>query len=63
MPLLDKSFCYEAVDAKGIPLRPIAYKQLDLNASWESFDLHHDLTDKGIKRFVDDYMSTIKSAA
>jgi hypothetical protein len=26
-------------------------------------DLKHELTDRGIKRFVDDYKSTLKSAA
>jgi hypothetical protein len=51
------------VDGKGKALRPIAYKQIDLTGSWESFDLKHELTDKGIERFVDDYKSTLKSAA
>jgi len=51
------------MDKDGNALRLIPYKQLDLNASWESFDLKHELTDKGIKRFVDDYKSTLKSVA
>jgi hypothetical protein len=51
------------VDAKGKALSPIPYKEIDLNASWESFDLKHELTDKGIQRFVDDYKSTLQSAA
>jgi len=59
-PLPDRNFRYQAVDKDGNALRPIPYKQLDLNASWESFDLKHELTDKGIKRFVDDYKSTLK---
>ena len=57
------NFRYEAVDSKGKALQPIAYRELNLNASWESFDLKHELTDKGIKRFVDDYKSTLKLAA
>ena len=61
-PLPDQNFRYEAVDAKGNALRPIPYKEIDLNTSCESFDLKHELTDKGIKRFVDDYKSTLKSA-
>ena len=52
-----------AVNKDGKALRPIPYKQLDLNASWESFNLKHELTDKGIQRFVDDYKSTLKSVA
>jgi transaldolase len=63
LPLPDPSFRYQAVDAKGNALKPIPYQQLDLNHDWESFDLKHDLTDKGIERFVADYKSTLKSAA
>ncbi len=62
-PKPDQNFHYEAVGKDGRGLQPISYKNLDLNALWESFDLKHDLTDKGIKRFVDDYMSTLESAA
>ena len=61
--LPEQNFQYEAVDGQGKTLRPIAYEEIDLDASWESFDLKRDLTDKGIKRFVDDYKSTLKSAA
>jgi transaldolase len=63
LPLADENFTYKAVDAKGNPLRAIPYEVLDLNASWETFDLKHELTDAGIKRFVDDYHSTLKTAA
>ena len=62
-PLPDQNFRYQAVDKNGNALHPIPYKQLELNASWESFDLKHELTDQGIKKFVDDYKSTLKSAA
>jgi transaldolase len=62
-PSPDQTFRYEAVDAKGKTLRPIRYQEIDLNAPWESFELKHELTDKGVKRFVDDYKSTLKSAA
>jgi hypothetical protein len=34
-----------------------------LKAPWESFDLKHELTDKGIKKFVEDYKSTLAPAA
>jgi transaldolase len=62
-PLPDRNFRYETVDTKGKALKPIPYKQIDLNAPWESFDLKHELTDKGIQKFVADYKSTLKSAA
>jgi transaldolase len=59
----DQNFQYQAVDANGKSLRAIPYKELDLNAPWESFDLKHELTDKGIERFVADYKSTLAPAA
>lgn len=62
-PLPDQGFRYEALDAHGNALRPILYQQLDLQAPWESFDLKHELTDIGIRKFVEDYKSTLASAA
>ena len=63
VPLAGDDFAYSAVDKNGKSLRPIPYQELDLNASWESFDLRQELTDKGIGRFVDDYQSTLAPAA
>ena len=62
-PLPDQDFLYKGVDAKGKPLKPIAYKDLDLNLPWESFDLAHELTTKGIQKFVADYQSTLRRSA
>jgi transaldolase len=62
-PLPDQGFQYQAIDSAGKPLRPIPYKELDLNAPWDSFDIRHDLTTKGIENFVKDYKSTLASAA
>jgi transaldolase len=62
-PVPAESFLYTARDANHRPLTPIPYKELDLNAPWESFDLKHNLTDKGIKKFVEDYKSTLAPAA
>jgi transaldolase len=59
----DQDFLYKGVDAKGKPLKPIAYKDLDLNLPGESFDLAHELTTKGIQKFVADYQSTLKRSA
>ncbi len=63
LPTPSQDFHYDAIGKDGKALRPIPYKELDLHASWESFDLKHELTDQGIKKFVNDYMSTLKSAA
>jgi len=62
-PVAGENFLYAALDANQRSLTPISYKELDLNASWESFDLKHELTDKGIKKFVEDYKSTLAHAA
>lgn len=62
-PLPGKDFVYAAVDKNGKTLRAIPYQHLDLNAPWESFDLKHELTDKGIRKFVEDYESTLTRVA
>jgi transaldolase len=62
-PLPDDTFVYRAIDSKGQALRPIAYKELDLNASWETFDVRHELTRNGIEKFVADYEGTIRKSA
>jgi transaldolase len=62
-PMPDKNFVYRGTDAAGKELTPIAYKPIDLNQAWESFDIQHELTTKGIQRFVADYKSTLKQSA
>lgn len=61
--LPDDSFVYQAIGPQGQALRPIAYKELNLNGPWESFDVRHELTNKGIRKFVADYESTIRKSA
>lgn len=63
LPQPDAAFQYQEVDSSGKALTPIPYKELDLNADWESFDIRHELTTKGIEKFVADYRSTLQSAA
>ena len=62
-PMPDQDFTYKAVGATGQPLKPIPYKELDLNLLWQSFDITHELTTKGIQRFVAYYRSTLKRTA
>jgi transaldolase len=62
-PMPNQDFKYKAVDATGKPLKPIAYKELDLDLPWDSFDLAHELTTKGIQKFVADYQSTLRRSA
>jgi len=56
MPLPDATFSYKPV-GKEIP-----YENIDLNRPWEQHDLQHELTRKGIQKFVADYESTIRKA-
>jgi len=44
---------------KGEVLRPIPYTQLDLDKDWQEFNIIHDLTDKGIEKFSQDWNSLI----
>lgn len=62
-PMPDQNFSYKAVDANGKPLKAIPYKDLDLKRPWQSFDVAHELTTKGIQKFVADYRSTLKRSA
>lgn len=41
-------------------LEKIEYEKLDLNKSWQEFDISHDLTDKGIEKFASDWAALIK---
>ena len=41
-------------------LESIVYKEINLEQEWESFDISHDLTDKGIERFAADWNNLLK---
>ena len=62
-PMPAQDFNYNALSANGNPLQTIPYKELDLNLPWQSFDITHELTIKGIRKFVADYRSTLKRSA
>ena len=62
-PMPDQDFRYQGVDASGRPLKAIPYKPLDLDLPWQSFDVAHELTTKGIRKFVADYQSTLRRSA
>lgn len=52
-PMPGKDFQYKS------PGKAIAYETLDLNQPWEKFDIEHELTRKGIEKFVADYRATL----
>jgi transaldolase len=62
-PMPAGDFTYKAVGANGQLLKPIPYKELDLSLAWQSIDIAHELTTKGIQKFVADYRSTLKRSA
>ncbi len=45
-------------DTKG--MKAIPYRELDLSQAWESFDIHHDLTDKGMEKFSADWNALMR---
>lgn len=59
MPMPDRDFVYRGIDTDGKALTSISYKNLDLNKPWNAFNLRHDLTNKGIEKFVADFENTL----
>lgn len=57
MPMPDDNFSYEPIGAE------IPYEQLNLEQPWERFDINHELTVKGIQKFVADYRATLRKAS
>jgi transaldolase len=56
-PMPDKQFQYKSSG------KPIPYEELDLEQPWETFDIHHELTRKGIEKFAADYRATLSRPA
>lgn len=56
MPIPGEDFIY---DAKA--LVPIPYQTLDMSQDWRHFDISHELTDKGIERFANDWNALIEN--
>ena len=55
LPVPEKDFHYDTKGLKAIP-----YRELDLSQSWESFDIRHDLTDKGMAKFSADWNALMR---
>ena len=54
-PLPSRDFAYQSTG------RPIPFEELNLERPWETFDVRHELTSKGIDKFVNDYRKTLAS--
>jgi transaldolase len=57
MPLPDANFVYKS------PGSEITYEELNLNQPWQRFNIEHELTTKGIQKFVSDYRATLRQAS
>jgi transaldolase len=55
LPIPGDEYTYKAVG-----LKPIPYKDLDLNRDWKEYDISHDLTVKGMEKFSEDWNSLIR---
>jgi transaldolase len=62
-PMPGPDFNYRGMTPEGKSLKPLPYKPLNLEAPWESYEIQHELTKKGIEKFVADYQSTLKKSA
>lgn len=56
-PMPDRDFQYKGSG------RPIPYEELDLGRAEDTFDIRHELTRKGIEKFVADYRATLSRSA
>jgi transaldolase len=56
-PMPGKDFLYEP------SLKPIPHQELNLEQPWETFDIQHELTRKGIDKFAADYRATLSRPA
>jgi len=50
-----KEYMYEKGELTDIP-----YKELNLKEPWQEFNIRHELTDKGIERFAEDWNNLIQ---
>jgi len=55
MPLPKRDYIYDPGNLKAI-----SFKEIDLTKKWETYDIRHDLTDKGMERFSADWNALIK---
>lgn len=56
LPLPKPDYVYDSGNLKGMPS-----KAIDLTKKWETYDIRHELTDKGMERFSADWNALIKA--
>ena len=55
LPLPGPDYVYDAGGLKAIP-----YEEIDLSKDWHGYDLRHELTDRGMERFSQDWNSLLR---
>ena len=55
-----EDFVYDPNLGRDKPLTEISYKELSLDLDWKEYNLQHDLTDAGLKKFAEDWESLMK---
>ena len=55
LPMPGDDYIYRPGGLKSIP-----FKEVDLSKNWQSYDIRHELTDKGMERFSADWNALIK---
>ncbi len=55
MPEQIPNFKYQMLNAK-----PIEYQETDLSKDWQDYNIQHELTDKGIEKFAQDWNALIQ---
>jgi transaldolase len=55
LPIPGSDYVYPANN-----LKPMPYKEISLTRSWQEYDIHHDLTVKGMEKFSADWNALIR---
>ena len=55
LPMPGSDYAYRPEGLKSIPIR-----EIDISKNWQSYDIRHELTDKGMERFSADWNALIK---
>ncbi|MEE9488210.1 MAG: transaldolase family protein [Candidatus Brocadiales bacterium] len=55
MPVPDNNYSYDPKGLKAIP-----YKEIDLTKDWQEYNIAHELTEAGVRRFSEDWNKLIK---
>jgi transaldolase len=58
LPLPGEEYVYEAEGLRAIP-----YQEIVLSRDWRDYDIRHELTDKGMERFSQDWNSMIRESS